>query len=236
MDNDTQSLTVEQVLQYLQETTDFFIQNPQALESLELVGSPDGTISFTQRQTDRLRFKNEQLKEQLHTLIDNARQNSDLQERVHQLCLRLMDTSGLDELLPLLVKELKQEFGADEVALRLFYNEENTIVLPEMIENVINIHIDDASLAIFDGILSRQQPVCGRLTKAQKILLFSDRADDIQSVACLPLGHKPCAGLLAIASTDPNRFHSDMGTVYLAFLGEILMRLLRKYCHSDYDN
>ena len=49
------------------------------------------------------------------------------------------------------------------------------------------------------------------------------------SVACLPLGHEPCVGILAIASYDERRFHADMATDYLAFLGEVTMRLLRPY-------
>lgn len=236
MVDDTQSLTQEQVVQYLNENTDFFVNNPDALESVQLNQSPDGTISLAHRQTQRLQVKNKKLHEQLTALIDNAHSNTELQDRVHNLCLRLMDASNIENLLSLLVVELKQEFDADEVALRLFCSENDSAKLPEIEGNISQIHADDKSLKVFDSVLSKQQPVCGRLTKAQKKVLFAEQAQQVESIACLPLGHEPCAGILAIGSYDPNRFHSDMGTVYLAFLGGVLMRLLRQYCHHADDS
>lgn len=233
MGNDTAFLTAEQVINYLADNPDFFMDNPQALDSLNLGKSPEGTISLAQRQTERLQSKAQQLRDQLHALIQNAHQNTELQQRIHILCLRMMDVTRLDQLLPLLIAELKQEFNAEEVALRLFYKDQ-ALALPEMIENIEQLHADDDSLHVFDNVLSKQKPVCGRLTIAQKTVLFPQQVDEIQSAACLPLGHEPCAGLLAIASKDPNHFHADMGTVYLAFLGEVLMRLIRSYCHPNY--
>jgi uncharacterized protein YigA (DUF484 family) len=230
--DNTQLLTDEQVAHYLKDHPDFFLKQPEALEFIQLNQSPDGTISLAQRQIQRIQDKNQILQEQLNALIENAHSNSELQDRVHGLCLRLMDVPNIEQLLSLLVTELKQEFGADEVALTLFYRGDDIVKLPDIKANIRQLHADDLNLNVFDSVLSKQQPVCGRLTKAQKTLLFLEQATDIASVACLPLGHDPCVGLLAIGSKDSNRFHSDMGTVYLAFLGDVLMRLLRQYYHD----
>lgn len=231
MGDDKQSLSVDEVVQYLRQNPDFFIQQPDVLDSLELSQSPQGTISLSQRQLQRLQEKNRHLQEQLHALIDNAHSNSELQQRVHQLSLKLMDTSDFDELLTILTAELKQEFAADEVALRLFYQGDDVPDLPLPSLNVQFVHADDDSLRVFDTLFTKQSPICGRLTKAQKAVLFDKVSEQVESVATLPLGHEPCAGVLAIASHDPNRFHADMGTVYLSFLGEVFMRLLRRFCH-----
>lgn len=229
MGDTQQHLTADQVKSYLAEHGDFFIHHPDALDAIQLEKGPQGTISLAQRQSERLQTKNQQLHQQLQMLVDNARQNTALQSRVHQLCLCLMDAPSLDALLPVLMKELKREFNADEVALRWFYAGDREPQLPETGENIVSQHADDDDLRIFDKLLSKQKPVCGRLTKAQKELLFAIEADKVQSVACLPLGHEPCAGLLAIASYDEDRFHADMATDYLSFLGEVTMRLLRPY-------
>ncbi|MFW5451817.1 MAG: DUF484 family protein [Methylophagaceae bacterium] len=234
MGNNKQPLTAEQVAQYLAEHSDFFLNRPDALEKVQLSESPVGTISLAQRQLERIQNKNTQLQEQLHALIDNARQNAELQSRVHQLCLRLIDAQSLDVLFSMLSNELKQEFKADEIALRLFYAGDLVPDMPETSENISQLHADDDSLQVFDSILAKQQPVCGRLTKAQKRLLFATHADEVHSVACIPLGHDPCAGLLAIASYDANRFHADMATDYLSFLGDIIMRLLRTHAHHQH--
>jgi hypothetical protein len=151
---------------------------------------------------------------------------------VHALCLQLLDAAELNSLFTILMKELQHEFSADEVALRLFYSGDNKLHLPETAANVAQLHADDQQLRSFDNLLSKQEPVCGRLTQSQKQLLFNQRAEAIQSVACLPLGHEPCAGLLAIGSEDANRFHADMATDYLSFLGEVFMRVLRYHTHG----
>lgn len=232
MGDDKQLLTAEQVKSYLMEHADFFLQHPDTLDDLHLDLSPAGTISLVQRQLERVQSKNKQLHEQLRILIDNGHQNTQLQRRIHQLCLQLMDAPSFGALLPMLMSELKREFNADEVALRWFYAGNTAPMLPRTDENIVQQHADADNLRIFDKMLSKQEPVCGRLSKAQNELLFPQQADKIQSVACLPLGHEPCAGILAIASYDEERFHTDMPTDYLQFLGEVTMRLLRPYHHD----
>ncbi len=228
-----QPIGVEEVLAYLEANPEFFLHHPDGLEHLILSSAPAGAISLSQRQTERLQARNNQLQEQLHSLIDTARQNTKLEARVHGLCLRLLDTNNLNSLLPLLMTELKQEFNADEIGLRLFYSE-SKYVLPEGLENITQCHIDDESLIVFDKVLERGHPVCGRLSNAQKTVLFTEVKNKVASIACLPIGHDPCCGLLAIASYDQDRFHSDMATDYLAFLGEVLMRLIKM--HNQVNN
>lgn len=229
MGDDKQPLTAEQVAAFLIEQPDFFQQNPTVFESLELNSVPEGTISLAQRQVESLRKKSRQLEQQLALLLDNAHSNSELQDRVHRLCLSLMDADTLPSLLTHLVAELKQEFSAEFVAIRLFSTKKMHFDLEGLEENISQMAIDDADLIEFDSVLSKHKPVCGRLTKAQKKILFNDEAKNVESAACLPLGENASLGLLAIASTDPNRFHSDMGTIYLAFLGEVFIRLIQQH-------
>lgn len=232
MGDATKEISFAELEQYLLAHPDVFMQHPDLLETVELHSSPEGTISLAQKQQQRLREKNQQLNEQLHALLDNAHSNAALQQRVHALCLQLLDAAELNSLFTILMKELQHEFSADEVALRLFYSGDNKLHLPETAANVAQLHADDQQLRSFDNLLSKQEPVCGRLTQSQKQLLFNQRAEAIQSVACLPLGHEPCAGLLAIGSEDANRFHADMATDYLSFLGEVFMRVLRYHTHG----
>lgn len=231
MGNAGKEITLTELEAYLQSHPDIFLQHPELLEDLDLHSSPEGTISLAQKQQQRLKEKNKQLNEQLHALLDNAHSNAELQQRVHALCLCLLDAADLGSLIKSLMTELQQEFSADDVAVRLFYGDK-PFTLPDSKANVGQLHADDTILRSFDNLLSKQTPICGRLTKAQKQLLFNDKADNIQSVACLPLGHEPCAGLLAIGSVDANRFHADMATDYLSFLGEVFMRVLRYHTHN----
>jgi len=228
----TKQLSISELEQYLKSNPDVFLQHPELLEVVELNASPEGTISLAQKQQQRLKDKNRQLNDQLHALLDNAHSNTELQQRIHALCLGLLDAEDLASLLTTLMQNLQQEFTADDVAVRLFYADHKPFDLPELDANLGQLHADDNELRSFDNLLSKQQPVCGRLTKAQKQLLFADKATAIQSVACLPLGHEPCVGLLAIGSEDANRFHADMATDYLSFLGDVFMRVLRHHSHG----
>ena len=227
-------IEVEEVLAYLEANPEFFLHYPDGLEHLILSSAPIGTISLAQRQTARLQALNNKLQEQLHSVIDTASQNTELEAKVHELCLRLLDTTDLNSLLLLLMTELKHEFNADEIGLRLFYSE-SEYVLPDGIENITQCHIDHESLIVFDKVLESHMPICGRLSNAQKAVLFTEVKNEVNSFACLPIGHDPCCGLLAIASYDQDRFHSDMATDYLAFLGEVLMRLIRMHKQVNND-
>lgn len=231
MANTNSQLTSAQVNDYLADHPDFLLKHPDTLALLQLDENEtaDNIISLAQIQRERLQERVSQLNEQLHALIDNAHSNSALQDRVHQLCLRFLDCADLKALFSVLMQDLKQEFNADAVALRLLYSGAKAPKIPDINANIQQLHVDDTALKAFDNLLNKQKPVCGRLTKTQKQVLFSEKDTVIQSVACLPLGHQPCAGILAIASEDPNRFHADMGTVYLGFLGEVLMRMLRRF-------
>jgi hypothetical protein len=221
-------MSLEAFEQFLLAHPDVFLNNPALLEIVELNASPEGTISLAKRQQSRLNEKNALLTEQLQSLIANAHDNVALQQRVHTLCLRLLDAENAETLFSTLIQELKNEFSADEVAVRLFAEGESSFI--EKIEgNVVQVNANDAALRCFETLLAQHQPVCGRLTQAQKQVLFVDKADVIQSVACLPLGATADGGLLAIGSEDANRFHSDMATDYLHFLGEVLVRAVQRY-------
>ncbi len=229
MDNNSQPVTAEQVAAYLKANPKFFIKYPAVLDLLEIATSPEGTISLVQRQINRLQDKTAQLQQRLTSLLDSARQNSALQTRMHRLCLQLIETQSLDDLLSRVVSELKQQFSADEVALRLFYLEEAPPPLPTIKENIVLLHASSDSMSMFSSLLTGNQPVCGRPDKAQSKALFNERADNIKSFVCLPIGHDPCVGIMAIASSDINRFHANIATDYLQFLVEVFGRLLKSF-------
>ena len=61
--------------------------------------------------------------------------------------------------------------------------------------------------------------------------MFGKVADELASGALIPLldpTSDECIALLAIGSVDPRRFHAEMGTTFLRYLGAVLARLLRR--------
>ncbi len=66
----------------------------------------------------------------------------------------------------------------------------------------------------FDTLFATGKPRCGQVRDSQRELLFGSEANDIGSVALVPLGDHGSLGLLALGSTDRDRFHPGMSTEF----------------------
>ena len=59
--------------------------------------------------------------------------------------------------------------------------------------------------------------------------IFEDDADEIGSVALVPLGDKADIGFLAIGSHDADRFHPGMSIDFLARVGDLVAGALKRH-------
>ena len=91
--------------------------------------------------------------------------------------------------------------------------------------------VQQPALVIGEKVMTGREPVCGKFKAEQMHALFGDA--DIQSASVIPLAKnknsKNCYGIIAIGSYDPNRFRSDMGTLFLSLLGKVLTRILKRH-------
>jgi uncharacterized protein YigA (DUF484 family) len=68
------------------------------------------------------------------------------------------------------------------------------------------------------------QPLCGPAADGEWLAaLFGEAGAEIRSTAAIALIRRGLRGALVLGSRDPQRFRPDMGTVYLARLGDLLM-------------
>ena len=82
---------------------------------------------------------------------------------------------------------------------------------------------DDAGLRSFDTLFASGKPRCGQARDSQRELLFGADASSIGSVALVPLMDKTGPlGLLALGSTDRDRFHPGMSTEFLGRMAELI--------------
>lgn len=212
----------QDVAVYLKEHPDFFASHEYLLTDLSLPHPDTGqAVSLIERQIALLRQQNRELSRKLDHIAQTARSNELLLERMEELILDIIDSPDLHGVLQVLDGAMRTEFHADAVAVRLFGRDrtEAPFVAP-----------DAEGLQEFGRILSARRPVCGDLSPTQKNYLFGSRADEMASGAILPLcegRRSDCIGLLGIGSTDPKRFHSEMGTVFLAHLGAVAAKVIR---------
>ena len=213
-----------EVASYLRRHSDFLSTHPDLALTL-VVPREHGagrTTSLAGYQLDVLRDKSRELSKRIKDLTEIASENELLMRRVHALNLALMRARTPGESVRRLVAALREDFGTDQVCLLLHAPDPD---LPAA-EWLLTIAADDPGLAPVADILTREQPLCGRLTAAQVELLFNDAAESIASCALLPL---PGQGLLAIGSPDPNRFHPGQGTFFLELIGETVAAALRRF-------
>ncbi len=205
---------------FLREHSDFFQRHSDLLSVLSIPHVGGGVVSLVERQVDVLRNENAELKAHMQDLVELARDNEQLNQRLHHLTLGLLDAADFDEVLTALEDQLHDEFKADAVEMRLFSatrlrgeHETGTAAEPE--------------LAAFVDFFDRGQPVCGPLTPEQLGFLFGGEADDLGSAALMPLQGDDIMGVLAVGSSDPERFRPDMGTEFLRRLAEVVSRKLQ---------
>ena len=217
----------KQVVRYLREHPDFFERHRELLGDMVLPHEAGGAVSLIERQVGVLREQKDELRRRLQRLVDNARLNEELVERIHALVLALLDARDLETVLDTVRERLLSDFEADAVVLRLFRPADARLAgRPEFVD------WSEPVLGAFEKVIRGGRPVCGRLKSGQLDSLFADEAGAIASAALVPLRlperERPL-GLLAIGSRRRDRFHAEMGTLFLAHLGDVIARVLRPH-------
>ena len=205
----------EQIAEYLIVHPDFFERHPDALAAIDIPHPTGDAVSLIERQVRTLRAQAANYRRQLEDLVTVARENDALAKRLHRLTLALIETHSFDEVLNTLQDELRDQFKADAVEMKLFASDQ------------LEAHAHEPGPALFRDFLQRARPNCGRLDKAKLEYLFGSQAGETGSAALIPLTAPPLAGVLAIGSRDPERFHEGKSVDFLQRLAEVVSAKLQ---------
>lgn len=215
-------LTPEQVAEFLKQNPGFFENNVDILMNLQIPHPHGGrAVSIGERQLVAVREKAKMLEEKLHELIQFGEENDAVGEKVHRLACRLVDAPSLDAALDTLYLDLLDHFAVPHVAVRLWsVAEENPdtkefgAVAPEMRQFVEQM----------------TAPYCGHHAVYESQAWFGEAAPHLKSFALVPLTRdKLTFGVVALGSEDPKRFYPEMGTLYLARIGELISHALWRF-------
>jgi len=208
-------LSEREIVEYLRKNPEFFNHHPELLVDLKIPHDTGGAVSLIERQISVLRDDNRQLRQRIRDLVEIARENDALMGRLHELSLNLIRAKAVDTFFLILADHLKRDFAADLVAIKVFANNGTEGTRREFISPKAD------GLALFDSILARKKPVCGRFNQAQLAFLFDEVSEQVGSAAVVPLVYKDSIGMFAVASHDKERFRAGMSTLFLSYLGEI---------------
>ncbi len=214
------------VLAYLREHPDLLARHPDVLAELDVPHRPGGAaVSLIERQVAVLRQRNAELERRLSELMRTARDNERVGQRLLDLGRGLLEADSVDAVLATVREALLTDAGADYVAIRLL--DDNGDAAQRHPERYMDAHGSDA--AAFADLLADGRPVCGTVSKHQLAALFRGDGDELGSAALVPLRAGEPLGVVGIASGDPDRFTSDMGTLFLGQLGELVAAGLTRH-------
>ncbi len=210
------------VAAFLRKNPDFLKDYPDVLDALNLAHPSGAASSLIERQVRQLRNQNVELNRQLNRLVHVAAENERLMSRLHQLTLELMGFAQPAEFFQHLAHSLKEDFKADTFKVFLFNGE-----LAAMAGKQVSwLDRNDESVKLFHSQLSLGQTTCGRMNDSKLAILFDDKAQWVKSTALVPIGSNVqdgmLAGMLAIGSSDQNRFYPGMGTLFLDLLADVI--------------
>lgn len=217
-------LSEEQIVAYLRKHLDFFTRQKDLLAELELPHNSGKAVSLVERQVTILRERNIEMRQRLSSLLDNARDNDRLFDKTKRLVLALLECHDLGDLVDALYYSFDKEFNVHYTRLILFgHNIPPSAARVESVNNARN-HIGKR--------LKSAHAVSGGIDVKETEFLFDDDARNVGSAAIAVLSHGNPLGVLAIGNQDPAYYRSSMGTLFLAYIAEVLNRLLPKYLNQ----
>jgi uncharacterized protein YigA (DUF484 family) len=211
-------LTDEEVISYLRLDPDFFQRHPTLLSELNLPHETGAAVSLIERQVAILRERNMNMRRRMNELIEAAKENETLFEKIRTLTLELLYVDGWHALNEILATYVLADFHADFVCCHL----------PAYGVEMDHLRSHSGELP-HQRYLSNNQPMCTTLRPDELQTLFPIQQHDRQGSAVLaPLLLKNDAACLAIGSRDPAYFSSDMDTLFVTYIAEVLTRVVQR--------
>ena len=218
-------MKADDVVRFLQDNPGFFEDYAETLAQIYIPHPHGGrAIPIAERQILTLREKNKMLEVKLSELIHFGEENDAIGEKMHRLCLALLHALDRQALLQALQYNLREDFAVPHVALRIWSAGPGAIAATgpefEPVSDEVRRHAG-----------SLEHPYCGASANPEIVAWFGEAAAQLRSLACVTLRDAGNAGfgMIALASEDPQRFYPEMGTLYLARLGELASAALERY-------
>ena len=206
-------MTDEDIVQYLREHPDFLSKHSDLLGVLTVTHPRHGhAISLTERQLHTLRGKIQQLEQKLAELIRFGEQNDVIGEKVHRLATSLLVAEGYDGKRRALFASMQDDFAVPHTALRIW----------DVTEERVGEEFQPVNENVRKFAEEMTRPYCGAPVNIEILDWFGEMTPHIRSVALAPLWReRRVGGMLVLGSEEPERFYSEMGTLYLERIGAL---------------
>ena len=218
-------ITEDDIANYLANTPDFFGRHAELLGAVQLT-SPHGNraVSLQERQAEMLREKIKALEHRVMDMVRHGNENVIIADRLQRWARNLLQVRSGRSLPATIVAEIENQFMVPQVAIKVWdvdsrYGEEAF---------ASGVSEDAKTFAS-----SLTLPYCGVNSGFEAVNWLDDTAMAM-SLALIPLrdttvaGPSPAFGMLVLASPDPQRFQSGMGTDFLERIAELASAALSR--------
>jgi uncharacterized protein len=215
------TLSIEQVAEFLRSQPHFFEHYPDILLNIE-VPHPHGgrTVSIPERQLIATREKVRLLESKLAELIKFGEENDLLSDKVQALTLKLIASRSREQTIDALYLDLLDTFQVPHVVVRLW-----NVISPEG-DNAPEFK--PAANELVQFVEAMTAPYVGAHPVYETNLWFGEHAPHLKSYAMVPLKKERTFGVLLLASENAERFFSGMGTMFLTRIGDVFGEALAR--------
>jgi len=210
--------SAKEVADYLILNPNFFKENPEVLNSIEIVHDSGAAVSLIQRQVELLRTDYNSTTDKLMELLANAKNNDDIFTLTKKLILDLIDASNIEEITFLLEKRFKKDFGADASRL-LFFTKSNKNIPKGRIKNPAE------SVDKLAGLMKPGESFYGEVKQDITKFIFNEETT-IKEVALIPLTSNTLKGMIALGSARQGKYTENKDTLFLDFVSEVVSGLI----------
>ena len=214
----TQPITEGDIANYLASTPDFFERHAELLAAVHL-SSPHSNraVSLQERQAEMLRDKIKAIEHRIMDMIRNGNENTMLSDKLLNWTRTVFLASDAVSIPALIANEIRDQFLVPQVAIKMWD------VAPAFAHCRFAEGVSDDAKLFASSLMA---PFCG-LNTGFEAVSWLDEPATASSLALLPLrtvpagGVTPAFGLLVLASPDPQRFNSTMGTDFLERIADL---------------
>ena len=216
-------LNDELVREYLKNHDDFLQRNPDMMDYLHISHASGSAVSLVEKQVSVLRERNVDMRHRLNALTGNARDNDKLYEKTRDLVLKLLEADSIEALYRTFMDSMADDFQVEHAGMILYGDSDSA--------GDCRMDSWESAKKNIGALFRGHKAVCGTLRKEELNYLFPD-AGELGSAALMPLLNGEQLGLIAVGSSDGNRYNSDMGTLFLSHIADVMVRLLPLLSHN----
>lgn len=209
-------LTDAQVRAYLEAHPEFFERQSDLLADIRLPHAQRGSISLVDRQLDKLREQNGQLREEITALMTIAKHNESIYQSFCKLYVALLPCQSIHEVHQQIQQVLSDLLNLSAIAMWPLADQQDWVPRREPVNN-------EALQQLVDRRLANKPYYFGRLNEADKALLFEQQA--VESAALMTLEQDSI--LLAFGSADVDHFNPNLDVLLLDQLRLLLSAVLK---------